>query len=80
MAQEHVPLLGRVPEHPRSQLVHEGVHPKRISERLERSLIKLTMNNYGHQFDGAGQESAAKMWKLFGPTRKVVRMARRKAS
>jgi integrase len=63
-----------------SLLINEGVHPKRISERLGHSSIKLTMDTYGHLFDGADQESAAKMEKLFGPDRKVVRMATRKAS
>lgn len=63
-----------------SLLINEGVHPKRISERLGHSSIKLTMNTYGHLFDGADQESAAKMEKLFGPERKVVQRASRKAS
>ena len=61
-------------------LIHEGVHPKRISERLGHSSIKLTMDTYGHLFDGADQESAAKMEKLFGPERRVVPIAPRKAS
>ncbi len=56
------------------------MHPKRISERLGHSSIKLTMDTYGHLFDGADQESAAKMEKLFGPDRKVVQMATRKES
>lgn len=63
-----------------SLLINEGVHPKRISERLGHSSIKLTMDTYGQLFDGADQESAAKMEKLFGPDRKVVQMATRKAS
>ena len=63
-----------------SLLIHEGVHPKRISERLGHSSIKLTMDTYGHLFDGADQESAAKMEKLFGPNRRVVPMAARRAS
>lgn len=63
-----------------SLLINEGVHPKRISERLGHSSIKLTMDTYGHLFDGADQESAAKMEKLFGPERKVVQIAVRKAS
>ena len=63
-----------------SLLIHEGVHPKRISERLGHSSIKLTMDTYGHLFDGADQESAATMEKLFGPDTKVVQMAKRKAS
>lgn len=63
-----------------SLLTHEGVHPKRISERLGHSSIKLTMDTYGHLFDGADQEPAVKMEKLFGPERKVVQLATRKAS
>jgi integrase len=62
-----------------SLLIHEGVHPKRISERLGHSSIKLTMDTYGHLFDGADQESAAKMEKLFGPERKVVPIIARTA-
>jgi integrase len=31
-----------------SLLIHEGVHPKKISERLGHSSIKLTMETYGH--------------------------------
>jgi hypothetical protein len=38
------------------------------------------MDTYGHLFDGADQESAAKMEKLFGPDREVVQIAKRKAS
>jgi hypothetical protein len=63
-----------------SLLIHEGVHPKRMSERLGHSSIKLTKDTYGHLFDGADQESAAKMEKLFGPVQKVVRITARKAS
>jgi integrase len=60
-----------------SLLIKEGVHPKRISERLGHSSIKLTMDTYGHLFDGADQESAAKMAKLFGPGRRVVQIQRK---
>ena len=38
------------------------------------------MDTYGHLFDGADQESAAKMEKLFGADMKVVQMTARKAS
>ncbi len=38
------------------------------------------MDTYGHLFDGADHEPAAKMEKLFGPERKVVQLATRKAS
>lgn len=61
-------------------LIHEGEHPKRNSERLGHSSFKLTLDTYGHLFDGADQESAAKMENLFGAERKVFQMAARKAS
>lgn len=38
------------------------------------------MDTYGHLFDGADHESAAKMEKLFGPEKRVVPFAPRKAS
>jgi integrase len=76
-----------------SLLIHEGVHPKKISERLGHSSIKLTMDTYGHLFEGSDHDSADKMDKLLAPTkqggetqhecesrRSVIRMPRRKAS
>ena len=55
-----------------SLLIHEGVHPKKISERLGHSSIKLTMDTYGHLFEGSDRDSAEKMERLFGeePTKK----------
>lgn len=53
-----------------SLLIHEGVHPKRISERLGHSSIKLTMDTYGHLFEGSDRDSAVKMEKLLAPKRK----------
>jgi integrase len=49
-----------------SLLIHEGVHPKKISERLGHSSIKLTMDTYGHLFEGSDRDSAEKMENLFG--------------
>ncbi len=49
-----------------SLLINEGVHPKRISERLGHSSIKLTMDTYGHLFEGSDRDSAEKMERLFG--------------
>ena len=49
-----------------SLLIHEGVHPKKISERLGHSSIKLTMDTYGHLFEGSDRDSAEKMEKLLG--------------
>ncbi len=41
-----------------SLLINEGVHPKRISERLSHSSIQLTMDTYGHLFGGEEGEAA----------------------
>jgi integrase len=55
-----------------SLLINEGVHPKKISERLGHSSIKLTMDTYGHLFEGSDRDSAEKMEKLFGPEQLVI--------
>ena len=57
-----------------SLLIHEGVHPKKISERLGHSSIKLTMDTYGHLFEGSDRDSAEKMEKLFGGESKSPRV------
>ncbi len=57
-----------------SLLIHEGVHPKKISERLGHSSIKLTMDTYGHLFEGSDRDSADKMEKLLGGDPKGVRV------
>jgi integrase-like protein len=49
-----------------SLLIAEGVHPKKIAERLGHSSIKLTMDTYGHLFEGCDRESAESMDRLFG--------------
>lgn len=49
-----------------SLLIAEGVHPKKIAERLGHASIKLTMDLYGHLFDGSDKESADRMQKIFG--------------
>ncbi len=49
-----------------SLLIAEGVHPKKIAERLGQASIKLTMDLYGHLFEGSDKESAERMQKLFG--------------
>jgi integrase len=49
-----------------SLLIAEGVHPKKIAERLGHASIKLTMDLYGHLFEGSDRESADRMQKLFG--------------
>jgi integrase len=67
-----------------SLLIHEGVHPKKIAERLGHSSIKLTMDTYGHLFEGSDRDSAAKMEKLLAPKseqpRTQIRMLPKKAS
>ncbi|PYT19846.1 MAG: hypothetical protein DMG57_44095 [Acidobacteria bacterium] len=57
-----------------SLLIHEGVHPKKISERLGHSSIKLTMDTYGHLFEGSDRDSAEKMEKLLGGEPKAPRV------
>jgi hypothetical protein len=57
-----------------SLLINEGVHPKKISERLGHSSIKLTMDTYGHLFEGSDRDSAEKMEKLFGGEPKAPRV------
>jgi len=41
-----------------SLLIAEGVHAKKIAERLGHASIKLTMDTYGHLFEGSDRESA----------------------
>lgn len=52
-----------------SLLIAAGVHPKKIAERLGHASIKLTMDLYGHLFEGSDQESAERMQKIFGDAR-----------
>jgi integrase len=56
-----------------SLLIAEGVHPKKIAERLGHASIKLTMDLYGHLFDGSDKESADRMQKLFGGDRPAIK-------
>lgn len=49
-----------------SLLIAEGVHPKKIAERLGHASIKLTMDLYGHLFEGSDKESADRMQRIFG--------------
>jgi cobalamin biosynthesis protein CobT len=46
-------------------LIAEGVHAKKIAERLGHSSIKLTMDTYGHLFEGSDRESAERMDRMF---------------
>jgi integrase len=54
-----------------SLLIAEGVHPKKIAELLGHASIKLTMDLYGHLFEGSDNESADRMQKLFGSLSQV---------
>jgi hypothetical protein len=49
-----------------SLLIEEGVHAKKIAERLGHGSIKLTMDTCGHVFEGSDRESAERMDHLFG--------------
>ena len=51
-----------------SLLNASGLHPKLIAERLGHSSIKLTMDTYGHLFEGSDREAAKHMDVLFGKT------------
>ena len=62
-----------------SLLIHEGVHPKKISERLGHSSIKLTMDTYGHLFEGSDRDSAEKMESLLAPKQGTASQARQGA-
>ena len=57
-----------------SLLIHEGVHPKKISERLGHSSIKLTMDTYGHLFEGSTAIQRRKMETLFVGESKAARV------
>jgi integrase len=47
-----------------SLLIHEGVHSKKFSERLGHSSMHLTMDSYGHLFEGSDRDSVRR-WKSF---------------
>jgi integrase len=49
-----------------SLLIADGVHVKKISERLGHSSITVTMDKYGHLMEGSGRESAERMDEFFG--------------
>ena len=54
-----------------SLLIAEGVHPKKIAERLGHASIKLTMDLYGHLFEGSDRESSERMQKMFGNRERI---------
>jgi integrase len=46
-------------------LIHLGVQPRLVMERLGHSTIVTTMNVYGHIFPAAGREAAARLDQMF---------------
>jgi integrase len=52
-----------------SLLIDLGAHPKAISERMGHSEIGVTMNVYGHLFDGKQRELTTHLDDLLGRTR-----------
>jgi integrase len=42
-------------------LIAQGVHPRTVMETLGHPDIRVTMNLYGHVFEAAKHEAAAKM-------------------
>jgi integrase len=42
-------------------LIAQGVHSRTVMETLGHSDIRVTMNTYGHVFEAAKHEAAAKM-------------------
>jgi hypothetical protein len=52
-----------------SLLIDLGAHPKAISERMGHSEIGVTMNVYGHLFDGQQRELTSDLDDLLGRTR-----------
>lgn len=53
-----------------SLLIHKGVHPKKISERLGHSSIKLMMDTYGHLFEGSDRDPWRRWKSSWAPSRK----------
>lgn len=49
-----------------SLLIADGMHPKLIAEQLGHASIQLTMDRYGHLFEGRDKEASAAMDRLFG--------------
>jgi integrase len=52
-----------------SLLIDLGAHPKAISERMGHSEIGVTMNDYGHLFDGKQRELTSDLDDLLDRTR-----------
>jgi integrase len=49
-----------------SVLIGQGWHPKQIQDRVGHSSISMTMDTYGHLFDGTDTEAAEKLDRAFG--------------
>jgi integrase len=44
-----------------TQLLHQGIHPKVVSERLGHSIIAITLDTYSHVLPGIQEEAASKL-------------------
>jgi integrase len=58
-----------------SLLIDIGAHPKAISERMGHTEIGVTMNVYGHIFEGKQRELSRDLDDLLGRTRSSKRHA-----
>jgi integrase len=64
-----------------SLLVHQGAHPKYISEQLGHASVQITMDRYSHLFDQSyGDESAKLEAALFGSADEFSDAAQRSSS
>jgi integrase len=58
-----------------SLLIDIGAHPKAISERMGHTEIGVTMNVYGHIFEGKQRELSRNLDDLLDRTRSIERPA-----
>lgn len=49
-----------------AMLIAQGVHPKVIQNRLGHSSIKITLDTYGHLFEGLDEAAAERLDAAFG--------------
>jgi integrase len=57
-------------------LIEQGEHPLVIKERLGHASIQVTMDVYGHLFEGLDRDAATKLGSAFAATRKQQGRAR----
>jgi integrase len=51
-----------------AMLIAQGEHPKVIQNRLGHSSIKVTLDTYGHLFEGLDEAAAERLDDAFMPT------------